>query len=118
MSTRTVLVVASPDTSDQAVESLAAALRDAGAQLAVVDLRRPRGTVAGGRVTRALATTAASWSAARRVSVSDRAALRDAALVVAADREAVPAVWRAGRTNPTAQLVNGLPAALRSLGGT
>ncbi|UJP39541.1 hypothetical protein [Cellulomonas palmilytica] len=118
MSTRTVLVVAAAGTSDQAVDSLAAPLRDAGAELTVVDLRPRRGAAAGGRVARALAATTASWAAARRVSASDRAALRDAALVVAADREAVPAVWRARRTNRTAQLVNGLPAALRSLGAT
>ncbi|GEA79814.1 NAD(P)H-dependent oxidoreductase [Cellulomonas uda] len=117
MSTRTVLVVASPDTSDQAVESLAAPLRAAGGDVTVVDLRAPGTRTATGRLAAALSGTTASWSAARRVTAAQRAQLRDAELVVAADRTAVPAVWRTRRTNPSAALVNGVPAGQRVLAG-
>jgi len=117
MSTPTVLVVAAAGTSDQAVDALTGTLRDAGADVTLVDLRPAHAPASRGRVGAAIAATTASWAAARRVSAADRAALRDAALVVAADPVAVPAVWRARRANPHAALVNGLPAAVRALTG-
>lgn len=115
MSIRTVLVVAAAGTSDQAATALADALLEADAEVTLVDLRPTRDLKSSGRVAAALAIITASWSAVARVSTSDRAALRDAALIVAADRTAVPAVWCAGRTNRAAELVNGLPAAVRCL---
>lgn len=116
MSTTTVLVVAARHASDDAIEAHAAALRAAGAEVTTVDLR-PAGLAARGArsALRAVRETTDSWAAARRLTPEHRRLLAQAELVVAADRAAVPAVWRARRWNPRADLVNGVPGALQLL---
>ncbi|CAM5781451.1 hypothetical protein [Cellulomonas persica] len=117
MSTATVLVVAARHASDDAIEAHADALRAAGAELTVVDLRPARLAERGARsALRAVRETADSWAAARRLTADHRQLVAHADLVVAADRTAVAAVWRCRRWNPRAELVNGVPAALQALG--
>lgn len=118
MSTVTVLVVAARHASDDAIAAHADALRAAGTDLTVVDLRPPRLAERGARsALRAVRETTDSWAAARRLTREHRRQLAHADVVVAADKAAVPAVWRARRWNPRADLVNGVPAALQLLGG-
>ncbi len=116
MSTRTVLVVAARHVSDEAVEAHADLLRATGTELTVVDLRPASLARRGERsAVRAARETVESWAAARRLTPEHRRLVSGADLVVAADRAAVPAVWRTRRWNTRAELVNGVPAAVQLL---